>query len=110
MTDLEGGTICLITPDERLHLAAQRETSEATVRDLTENIIKIGECLCGECARMYEKILEYAGTLEIKVKERTAKLEAKMAEIERMNRLFVGRELRMVELKERLKALEGKVG
>jgi PAS domain S-box-containing protein len=48
---LEGGTICLVTPDETLKLAAQAATSEATVRDLTTNQIKVGECLCGECAR-----------------------------------------------------------
>ena len=29
-------------------------------------------------------------------------------ELQRMNRLFVGRELRMIELKERIKRLEGK--
>jgi predicted nucleic acid-binding Zn-ribbon protein len=33
-------------------------------------------------------------------------LEAKLAEIERMNRIFVARELRMIELKERIRALE----
>jgi PAS domain S-box-containing protein len=48
---LEGGTICLVTPDETLELAAQVATSEATIRDLTTNKIKVGECLCGECAR-----------------------------------------------------------
>ena len=48
---LEGGTICLVTPDETLELAAQVATSEATIRDLTTNQIKVGECLCGECAR-----------------------------------------------------------
>ncbi len=33
---------------------------------------------------------------------------AKNAELERMNRIFVGRELRMVELKERIRELERK--
>lgn len=45
-------------------------------------------------------------TLEQRVKERTAELAAKNAELERANRLFVGRELRMVELKERIRILE----
>jgi len=44
--------------------------------------------------------------LELRVKERTAELEAKNIELERANRLFVGRELRMVELKERVRELE----
>ena len=51
ISGLEGGTICLVTPDETLKLAAQVATSEATVRDLTTNQVKVGECLCGECAR-----------------------------------------------------------
>lgn len=37
----------------------------------------------------------------------TAELETKNAELERINRLFVGRELRMRELKERLAAVQG---
>lgn len=44
--------------------------------------------------------------LDQRVKERTAELEVKNAELERMNRLFVGRELRMVELKQKIFELE----
>lgn len=44
--------------------------------------------------------------LDLRVKERTAELEQKNKELERMNKLFVGRELRMVELKARIKELE----
>lgn len=44
--------------------------------------------------------------LEQRVKERTAELETKNAELERMNRLFVGRELRMMELKQKIFELE----
>jgi PAS domain S-box-containing protein len=43
--------------------------------------------------------------LERRVQERTAELEAKNAELERMNRLFVGREMRMIALKDQLKEL-----
>ncbi len=46
--------------------------------------------------------------LEQRVQERTAELAAKNAELERVNRVFVGRELRMIELKERIKELETK--
>ena len=48
--------------------------------------------------------------LEKLVKERTAQLEEKLAEIERMNRIFTGREMRMVELKEKIKELEARIG
>lgn len=47
-------------------------------------------------------------TLEERVLERTAELEEKNSELYKMNRLFVGRELKMVELKERIRELEGK--
>jgi PAS domain S-box-containing protein len=46
--------------------------------------------------------------LEERVAERTSELAEKNAELERLNRLFVGRELRMIELKEKLEALEAK--
>jgi len=44
--------------------------------------------------------------LEQRVKERTAELEEKNEELARMNKIFVGRELRMLELKERIRELE----
>jgi PAS domain S-box-containing protein len=45
--------------------------------------------------------------LEQRVRQRTAELEKKNAELQKTNKLFVGRELRMVELKERIRKLEG---
>lgn len=44
--------------------------------------------------------------LEARVQERTTELAAKNVELERMNKVFVGRELKMVELKERIHTLE----
>lgn len=44
--------------------------------------------------------------LEQRVAERTVELQNKNAELERLNRIFVGRELRMVELKARIRELE----
>jgi len=46
--------------------------------------------------------------LEARVKDRTAELEKKNHTLEQMNRLFVGRELRMKELKAKIAKLEGK--
>jgi hypothetical protein len=44
------------------------------------------------------------------VKQRTAELEKMNEELQKINRLFVGRELRMAELKERIGELENKSG
>ncbi len=52
-------------------------------------------------------LLELNEELEQRVKDETAELAEKNAELERLNRLFVGRDLRMVELKERIRELEG---
>lgn len=55
-----------------------------------------------------ETVMKLNAELEERVQARTAELAAKNAELERLNRLFVGRELRMVELKKRIAELEGK--
>lgn len=46
--------------------------------------------------------------LEERVKDRTAELMTKNSELERMNKLFVGRELKMKELKAKINELEQK--
>lgn len=51
ISGLEGSTICFVTPDQTLELAAHRKTSPDAVLDLTSNVIKVGDCLCGNCAR-----------------------------------------------------------
>lgn len=53
-----------------------------------------------------EKILRLNEELEQKVRERTKELERRNYELEQINKAFIGRELRMVELKERIKGLE----
>lgn len=63
-----------------------------------------------------KKLEDYSQTLEKKVKERTMELEKSKkqledynVDLERFNRLAVGRELKMVELKKKIKDLENKV-
>lgn len=53
-----------------------------------------------------DELITHRDHLEEMVKERTTELEEKNHELKRMNKLFVGRELRMIELKEKIKTLE----
>lgn len=53
-----------------------------------------------------EEIKRLYAELEQRVIKRTAELSAKTAELERLNRVFVDRELKMRELKERIAKLE----
>ena len=55
-----------------------------------------------------KELQEFNRNLEKMVEERTKDLENKIDELERFNRLTVRRELRMMELKKRLKELEKK--
>lgn len=80
----------------KLPLAIKRaldETREHKARHLAEEALK----------QLNEE-------LEERIQQRTAELEEKNAELEQMNAIFVGRELRMVELKERIRKLERKLG
>jgi CheY-like chemotaxis protein len=54
------------------------------------------------------EILRFNEELEKKVAERTAELKDAVSRLEELNRVFVGRELKMAELKERIAELEKK--
>jgi len=53
----------------------------------------------------YQKLEESKFLLETKVEERTGELKSKVEELEKFHKVAVGRELKMVELKEEIKRL-----
>jgi PAS domain S-box-containing protein len=55
-----------------------------------------------------EELRKHREELEVLVKERTQELEEKNARLERMNRLFVDREFRIKELRDKVKELESR--
>jgi hypothetical protein len=59
-----------------------------------------------ERQKAHEELAELNRELEQRVKQRNAELADKNKELERFNKLFVNRELKMIELKERIKELE----
>jgi len=78
----------------RINPEGQLLSYDGVITDITER------------KRAEEKIRGLNEELEQRVKERTIELERRNHELEEMNKAFVGRELKMVELKERIKELE----
>lgn len=78
--------------------------AKGTVEALILSLVNVTERI-----KAQEDLSKINEELEQRVSERTAELEKKNAELGKMNKLFVGRELRMIELKERIKELEKKV-
>lgn len=100
--------------EEALHLQATELEEEVAVRQMTqENLQKKAILLEEEIEKRklaQDELEKLNESLEQRVKQRTAELEKKNAELERMNKLFVNRELRMIELKKRIRELEGQQG
>ncbi len=71
-----------------------RPADMAIIRDISER------------RQAEDKILKLNEELEHRVTERTAELERRNEELEQMNKVFIGREVRMAELKEQIAELE----
>jgi nitrate/nitrite-specific signal transduction histidine kinase len=96
---------------ESLHIQTIELEEEVAERQMTQESLQEKALLLEEEIEKRQKVqdeLEQLNErLEQRVEERTAELHDKNDELERLNRIFVGRELRMIELKERIKQLEG---
>ena len=55
-----------------------------------------------------KELEKYSKDLEKEVEKRTEELNKRVEELEKINRIAIDRELRMIELKKRIKELEGK--
>lgn len=56
--------------------------------------------------QLEEQLKEYTKSLSKEVAKRTAELEARVLELERINRLLLSREIKMIELKNEIKKLK----
>jgi len=56
--------------------------------------------------QLEDQLKEYAKKLGVEVAKRTAELEVRVKELERMNKIMIGREIKMIELKNELEKLK----
>ncbi len=56
--------------------------------------------------QLEEQLKEYTKTLTFEVAKRTAELESRVQELERLNKIMIGREMKMIELKRELAKLK----
>jgi C4-dicarboxylate-specific signal transduction histidine kinase len=67
---------------------------------------KVNTALEAKVRERTKELQSLADTLDIQVKEKTQALEEKIEELEKFNKLAIGRELKMIDLKEENKELK----
>lgn len=98
----------LVVDGETLGVLGVASTAE---RDFGEQVEFLGTLAATVTAAtrnalLHRRLREQAADLERRVEERTAELAGKNADLERFNRLFVDREFRIKELRDRVRELE----
>lgn len=103
-TDLVFGALNIYSSEINSFTPQEIRLMEELAGDLAFGITTVRNRL--ERKRMEEQLRSLNAELEERVRHRTAELEKTNRELEKMNKLFVGRELRMRELKARIAILE----
>jgi len=76
------------------------------IEKMNDKLKESKEVLEIKVAARTRELQELAESLELQVNKRTTELQDKVHELEKMNRLMVGRELRMVDIKDKLNRTE----
>ena len=80
------------------------------IKKSSQELEKLNLSLEGKIKERTKELEEIRATLELRVHEKTIELQERINELERFKKLTIGRELRMVELKEEMESLKRKTG
>jgi len=107
--ELEGVSLNLKSSKEMKDISESFNKMVTDVKDYKEEIEEQRAILAIKVNARTRELGELNEKLENEVKERTSALEKKLDENERINKLMVGRELKMVELKNKISAAEEEI-
>ncbi|MBU2037296.1 hypothetical protein KJ866_03820 [Patescibacteria group bacterium] len=86
---------------------AEKESVEQKIIERTQELQEAKAVLEIKVEARTRELKEIADSLDEQVKERTKELEEKMADLKKFQKLSVGRELKMIELKKEVKKIKG---